>query len=162
MSRSAPSGTRPTTRGRRIRAGAAALAVVLAIGMPGSLDADSASIQASVRVSPITVRLEISAAQLRAGDTTRALATVTNLGPVKLSSVRVELRVDTAGVHVRGDAVSTISKLQPGHSATVSWTICAVEQGNFVVLAHATVEGGSVDSPARLLSVSGRRPRGCT
>jgi uncharacterized repeat protein (TIGR01451 family) len=128
--------------------------------MAGSADAESASIDASVQVAAFSVQLTLSASTARVGDTVRAEATVTNLGKTRITGLVVELRVDSAGIRLKSSS-STIGKLQPGRAATVSWSLCAGQQGNYLILARATSGGVSVDSTARLLSVSGTRRSGC-
>ena len=147
--------------GSRPRLPALALAAALAITTAGSTSAESASISASVNVLAIRVELSLSAGEARVGDKVRAAATVSNDGPARLSSITVELRSDAAGVRVQGSREAVIARLQPGRSATVTWTICALQPGNYLLLARATINGASADSPARLLSVAGERRRGC-
>lgn len=156
-------GPRPRPRrGSRPALGPALLAAVLALATAGSINAESASINASVRVVPLEISLELSSLDARVGDAVKARATITNAGPTRLSNVTAELHVDTSAVNVRGGLVATISRLQPGRSATISWTLCATATGNFLVLARASVDGASVESEARLLTVEGQRRRGCS
>jgi subtilase family serine protease len=148
----------PSTRGGLAPA---ILAVVLAVATAGSTNAESASIEATVRVMPLAISLDLSTSQARVGDSVRARATVTNLGSVRVSNVVIELRVDAAAVSVRGALASTIPRIQPGHAASISWNLCATRTGNVLILARATVDGASIESPARLLTISGQRNRGC-
>jgi len=164
---SRPSPDSPTAPGRdptrRRRLGAPLLAVLLALVTAGSLEAESsASIEATVQVAAIDVQLALSASSARVGDKLRADATVTNLGSSRLATIEVELRVDTAGLGIKGNGKTTVSKLAAGRSATVSWSICALQPGNYVVQARAVVAGVAVDSQARLLAVTGVRRKGCT
>jgi uncharacterized membrane protein len=148
---------------RRVRrGGATALAPLLVVALAGSTSAASGTIDASVRIAPLEVSLTLSALQARVGDSLRARAVVQNLGSTPVSNVVVELRVDSLGLSVRGSAVVIIPRIQARHSATASWTVCALQEGNFVVLARATGDGASVDSLARVVSIVGRRNRGCT
>jgi hypothetical protein len=153
-------GVEPT---RRRRLGAPLLAVLLALVTAGSLEAESsASIEATVQVTAIDVQLALSTSSARVGDKLGADATVSNLGSTRLAAIEVELRVDTAGLGIKGNGKTTVSKLAAGRSATVSWSICALQPGNYVVLARAVVAGVAVDSQARLLAVTGVRRKGCT
>jgi subtilase family serine protease len=111
---------------------------------------------------PLEISLELSTMDARVGDAVKARATITNAGQTRISNVTAELHVDISVVDVRGGLVATISRLQPGRTATVSWTLCASATGNFLVLARATVDGASVESEARLLTVEGQRRRGCS
>ena len=149
---------------RRSRSGLApaVLAAALAAVTAGSINAESASINATVQVLAINVELTLSSGDARVGDRLRATATVINAGATRLSGIAVELRIDAAGLRVQGSTASTIARLQPGRSASAVWTVCAVQPGNYVLLARGTVNGVSIDSPARLLTVAGERRRGCT
>jgi uncharacterized membrane protein len=150
------------TRGTRPRLAPAVLAVVLAAAMAGSINAESTSISASVGVVPLEIALDLSTLDARVGDAVRVRATVLNAGPNRVSNVTVELRVDTSGLSVRGGLNTTIARIQSGHAASVSWTLCPTRTGNYLVLARATVDGASVESEARLLTIAGQRKRGCT
>ena len=140
----------------------ALVAVILAVATAGSTNAESASIAASVRVVPLEITLELSSMTAKVGDTVKARATITNAGPTRISNVTAELRVDASAVTVRGSLVVTIARLQPGHATTVSWTLCPTAAGNVLILARAAMDGTSVESDARLLTVAGVRRRGCS
>ena len=142
--------------------GSALLAVLLAVTTAGSVSAESATINASVRVLPLEITLELSMLEARVGDAVKARATITNVGTARVANVIAELRVDTSVVAVRGGLTATIARLQPGKSAAVSWTLCPTAAGNVLVLALASVDGASVESDTRLLVVSGQRRRGCS
>ena len=136
-------------------------AVILAAATAGAVNAESSSIAASVRVQPLEITLDLSSATARVGDTVRAGATVTNVGPTRVSNVTIELRLDATGLGVRGGLTTLIARLQPGRSTTVSWNLCARQAGSYLILARATIDGVAVESEARLLTVSGQRKRGC-
>lgn len=148
-------------RPSRPRVAPTVLAVVLATATAGAINAESASIDASVRVMPVVILLDLSAMTARIGDPVRARATVTNIGAVRLSTVAVELRVDASAVSVKGSLVATISKLMPGHAASLTWSLCPTRAGNNLVLARATVSGASIESQARVLAVTGQAKRAC-
>lgn len=137
------------------------LTVLVALGTAGSAVAESMSVNAVVQVMPLEVVLDLSTAQARIGETVRARATVTNAGPTKASAVTVELRLDSTALGVRGSLVGTISRLQPGRIASVTWSLCPTRAGNYLVLARASVGGASIESEARLLTVAGQQKRGC-
>jgi hypothetical protein len=146
----------------RLALGPALVAVALAVATAGSINAESASIDASVRVVPLEISLELSTMAARVGDAVKARATIRNAGPIRISNVTAELRVDTSAISVRGSLVATIARLQPGHAAAVSWTLCPTLTGNYLVLARATVDGASAESAARVLTVGEQRRRGCS
>ena len=141
----------------------AMLAMLLATTTAASATAESASITASVQVASVVVAAELtlSALTVRVGDTAKATATVANLGTARASRVSVTLRVDAAGLRIRGSDTVEISQLQPGNPRSVAWSICALQAGNYVLLARVTVDGVSVDSPAVLLAVTGQRKKPC-
>lgn len=144
------------------RAWAVLLCIVVGATIAGAANAESSSIQASVQVLAIEVDLALSATQVAVGDRLRAEATVTNRGTERLSNLTLELRVDSAGISVRGSTSVTIARLQAGRTSSAAWTLCALQPGNYLLLARATVAGVSVDSGARLLTVSGQRRKACT
>jgi hypothetical protein len=139
------------------------MALLLATATAGSVNAESASITASVQVASVvvSVSLTVSSGSIRVGDSVKAVATVLNSGTARASSVLVSLRVDAAGLRVKGTNPVTINGLQPGHPKAASWSVCGLQPGNYVLLARVTVDGASVDSPAVLLSVSGQRKKAC-
>jgi hypothetical protein len=135
------------------------MALLLATATAGSVNAESASITASVQVASVvvSVSLTVSSGSIRVGDSARAVATVSNSGTARAAKVLVSLRVDTAGLRIKGTDPVTISGLQPGHPKSATWSVCGLQAGNYVLLARVTVDGASVDSPAVLLSVTGQR-----
>jgi hypothetical protein len=154
---------RPSRSGRRLRT--AAIAVALALATAGSSNAEStsmsASVAGSVQVLGLEIDLVLSTSTARVGDKVRALATVANVGPARISNITVELRVDAAGLRVKGATTTTIARLLAGRTLTSTWTLCPLEPGNYLVLARATVDGASVESAARLLTVSPGQRKGC-
>ena len=152
--RAVPAGARLTTL----------LAALLAATTAGSVSAESsASVSASVTVAAavVSVSLTVSSGSIRVGDSVRAIATVSNTGTGRATKVLVSLRVDSAGLRVKGTNPVTISGLQPGHPKAASWSVCGLQAGNYVLLARVTIDGASVDSPAVLLSVAGQRKKAC-
>lgn len=139
------------------------LALLLAATTAASATAESVSITASVQVASVAVSVEltVSAASVRVGDTLKATATVANVGTGRASNVTVTLRADAAGLQVRGSDTTTLSQLQPGHAKSATWSLCARQTGNYVLLARVTVDGASVDSPAVVLAVTGQRKKAC-
>jgi hypothetical protein len=135
------------------------LAMVVAMASAGSTNAES--IDASVRVMPLEITLELSMLEARVGDSVRALATITNAGPTRVSNVTVELRLDASALSAKGTLTTVISRIQPGHATSVTWNLCPTRATNSLILARATVGGASVESQARLLTVTGQRKRGC-
>lgn len=138
------------------------LALLLSAAVAGSTTAESASIAASVNVASVvlSVSLSVSPSAARVGDSVKVAATVSNSGTARAAKVSVTLRAVT-GLRVKGTNPATVTQLQPGRSKSVSWNVCAVEPGNYLLLARATIDGISVDSPAVLLTVSGQRRKGC-
>jgi hypothetical protein len=65
-------------------------------------------------------------------------------------------------VSLKGPATAAVPKLQPGQSATVTWNLCALRPGQYVLLARATAGGVATDSAARVLTIAGQRRKGCT
>ena len=153
----------PARTPRRARL-AVLLAALLAVATAGSVNAESsASVSASVTVASavVSVTLTVSSGSIRVGDSVKAVARVSNSGTARAPKVLVSLRVDSAGLRVKGADPVVISGLQPAHPKTASWSVCGLQPGNYVLLARVTVDGASIDSAAVLLSVTGQRKKAC-
>jgi hypothetical protein len=141
---------------------AVALALFLA-AWPASASADShqGSVTATVQISGVVVALELASNQITVGQSVKAEAFVANLGGATVRRVDVELRFDESGLSVRSGTSKSISNLRPGATSSVSWNVCGRASGAYLVLATATVDDTTIESEARLLTVSeggGRRP----
>ena len=88
----------------------------------------------------------------------QAQATVSNVGSSAIREIQVAFRVDPDGLRVNRGIVD-LAQVKAGKSAVVSWSVCARVAGTYVVLARATADGASLESPARVLTIapSGRR-----
>jgi len=137
------------------------LAAILALPAPAVLSAQSRSVDARLDVNPLRIDLAISTIQATVGQRVQVAASVTNLGPSRVSNIVVELRVATGGLRIQGSTVLSISRLQPGQETSVGWAVCGQSPGNYVLMARATVNDAAIDSPARLLTVIAGRQRGC-
>jgi uncharacterized membrane protein len=139
-----------------------AMSIVVAASAPLETRADEAtSVIGTVVVSPLQIALELSASEAALGSNVRARATVSNLGPAPISQLSVTLRVDTAGLQVKGDPTQVISRLRPGQSGTVAWTVCGTQVGTYVLMASASSGGVTLDSDAHLLVVFQSRKSRC-
>ena len=128
-------------------------AVLLALGVvAGAHAAGSGSITGSVFVNPLTVSLAVSPGSSAVGGSVSATATVRNSGPAPLSAT-VTLTADV-NLAVAGGATRTIGTLPANGTAQVSWSLCALAPGGYVVLANATSGPYRTDSPAQVLNVS--------
>jgi uncharacterized membrane protein len=145
---------------RRIGRIAAILLAVL-VAAPVGVAADENAISVVVRASPLRVALDISAATVPVGKTFQVKATVTNNGADPVRDVMVELRLDPVGLSVHKGSVRTISQVKGGKSASVSWSICATAPGSYVLLAQVDDDGATIESPARIVSVTGTGRRVC-
>jgi subtilase family serine protease len=145
---------------RRIGRIVAVVLVVLVVA-PVGVAADEADVGMVVRASPLRVALGISASSVTVGKTFQVKATVTNDGADPASDVRVELRLDPVGLSVHKGSVRTISQVKGGKSASVSWSICATAPGSYVLLAQVDDDGATIESPARIVSVTGTGRRTC-
>jgi hypothetical protein len=127
--------------------------VLLALGVvAGAHAAGSGSINGSVLVNPLTVSLALSSGSSAVGSPVTATATARNSGPAALSVI-VTLAADV-NLAVAGGVTRTIGTLPANGSAQVSWSLCALAPGGYVVLANATSGPFRTDSPAQVLSVS--------
>ena len=150
---------------RRLRPLAIAASIALAVGTPlvaGPTDpvraGDGGAVTGRVRAAQVMILLTTSSATSQVGGMVKAEARVTNLGATTLRSITVELRVDRIGLSVR-DALATISQLKPGRAAIVTWSLCGAVAGSYVLLARVMVDETSIDSAARLLTVTPGRKR---
>jgi uncharacterized membrane protein len=138
----------------------AALALLLSTSPLAVAGEAEGSVTATVRISGVTVVLEMAAASITVGQAVKAEAFVTNLGADTVRRVTVELRFDESGLSVRGGTSKSISNLRAGVTSSVSWNICGRSPGAYLVLVTATADDIAIDSEARLLVVNpgGRRP----
>lgn len=149
---------RPIRRLAALVSGLAIIAPVLPL--TGLVDATGAGVDGRVRASPISITFTLAAAEAQVGQVTKAEARVTNLGPTTLRNLAVELRVDQSGLSIRR-ALLQLTSIKPGRSTTVSWQVCGVVVGSYVLLVRAIESGESVDSQARLLTVRAGGRRSC-
>ncbi len=151
---------------RRPRSGAwrsrfaAALVVTTLLAAPVVLAGSEATVTGRVRVSPLTLLLELSTANATVGQTLQAQATVSNVGSSAIRDIQVELRVDPDGLRVNKGIVD-LAKIRAGKSAVVSWAVCARVAGAYVLLARATAGGASIESPARVMTIAPGGRRSC-
>jgi CARDB protein len=138
---------------------AVAAIVLFEAPLAGAAPPGVGGVGVTVGVSPLGVTLNLSPEQTTVGRAVRAKASVTNLGPTTITEVSVALRVDRTGLVVSGPASSTIDRLRPGQTASVTWSICGQVAGQYIVLARASHGGVDVESLARLLRITdgGRR-----
>ena len=131
----------------------------LAAGVPGSQAADSGSVQATVVPSPLLVRLSLAPARIGPGQTSRASATVTNLGPDRVRDVTLELRSEPPELSVTGRNPRRFSSIATGASANGEWTVCGRGPAHYVLVAQARgrLPSGAIatgESDARLLTIT--------
>jgi hypothetical protein len=128
-------------------------AVLLALGLvAGAHGAGSGSVTGSVLVNPLTVSLALSSGSFAVGSPVTATATTHNAGPVPLS-VTVTLTADV-NLAVAGGVTRTIGTLPANGTAQVSWPLCALAPGGYVLLANATSGPFRTESSAQVLNVS--------
>jgi hypothetical protein len=140
--------------------------VVLALALlvtvtPPARAADEASVAGIIRVSPITVALELSASTVRVGQPVTALVTVTNHGTETVRSVTLSLRLEPVGLIQKGSTSSRLSQLKAGRSGEVSFKLCGATVASYLILAQAELDGATIESPARLLVVTEGRDGKC-
>jgi hypothetical protein len=143
------------------RSAAGALAVAAAIACTSrSEGAGFATVGASVTVIPLLVTLSLSTAEGLIGEPILARASVTNAGPAALANAALTLRADPTGLRVGGSNPRPLGVLGSAQTSTVSWQLCGLQPGSYVVLARATASGFGADSPAAMLRLaSADRPR---
>jgi uncharacterized protein (DUF58 family) len=148
---------------RSVRSIVSVVAVaLLATFSPALLHADDeASVTGHVDVSPLVVSLSVSPTTSPVGKPVRADVRVTNIGAVRVSNVLVEVRAATDGLRIKSGTPQTLSKLKPGETGSIGYTVCGQKPGNYIVLARATLAGKSVESAARLLTITPGKERGC-
>jgi uncharacterized membrane protein len=149
-----------TVIARRLGRIAAILFVVL-VAAPVRVAADEASVAMVIRASPLRVALGLSTVSIPVGKTFQVKATVTNDGADPVRDIKVELRLDPVGLSVHKGSVRAISQIKAGKSAAVSWSVCATVPGSYVLLAQVDDDGATIESPARIVSVTGAGRRTC-
>lgn len=136
------------------RATLAALLAALAASLGGDArGASSGAVGAFVRANPLAVSLSLSDARVPAGSELTAFAAISNLGAESRSNVELTLRLDPTGLAVEGGELRTMPVLPGNTTGTVSWTLCGVSPGAYLVMVRAESDEFAADSPAELLEV---------
>jgi hypothetical protein len=148
----------PPSSGRR-RALLLALAVL--VGATPVRATSEGAVTARLHVSPLVVVLELSASTIRIGESVTARVTATNIGPETLRSVSLNVRFEPVGLVPRGATTTRLNQLKGGRSAEASFRLCAAATGSYLILAQAQLDGVTIESPARLLSVVDGRQAKC-
>ena len=139
------------------------LAILLVGSATGPIRAiDRATVGGRVAVHPLVATLVGSATQAPVGQKVHFTASIVNDGPGRVGPIAVELRSAATGLRIKGAVVQSISRLRPGQLASISWTVCGQTPGAYVLLARATLDGASVESAARLLTIVADRKGRCT
>jgi hypothetical protein len=137
------------------RSAAGALAVAAAIACTSrSEGAGFGTVGASVTVSPLLVTLSLSTADGLVGEPILARASVTNAGLAALANAALTLRADPTGLRVGGSNPRPLGELESGRTRSVSWQLCGLQPGSYVVLARATASGFGADSRAATLRLA--------
>ena len=148
--------------GRRIGRVAAVVLAALIVGTPMvAADGSEGRVTATVIVSPLGVTLDVAASSVPVGKAFQARANVTNGWTSVVRDILVELRLDPVGLAVRQDSQREIGQIKGGRSASVSWTVCGMSPGSYVLLVQATVDGATVESVARIVTVTDDGRRSC-
>ena len=139
--------------GRRL-AQALALAVAFAVPASGAVDAATdGTVTGRVLASPIDLALRIQPSMGTTGSWLTAVATVRNLGLTVLRSITVRLRA-AVGLVVRPATARSVRRLASGSAASVSWSICGLAPGAYLVFAEASYGAVIVDSAARVITIT--------
>ena len=141
-----------------------ALVVLIGVVLLGTAPAASAagggSIGGHVRPFQLLVSLDMSATRAQIGQVVQAHASVSNPGKTVVKKVTVELRFDPVGLRVP-KALTVVAQIKAGSSATTSWSVCGRVVGVYVLLARVTLDGTSVDSAARVLTITSGGKKAC-
>lgn len=136
---------------------AVAVVATTLIATPAVLAVSDATVTGGVRVSPLTLSLELSTTTTTVGQMLQAQAAVWNVGSSTIREIHVELRVDPDGLRVNRGIVD-LARVNAGKTATIAWSVCARVAATYILLARATADGASTESPARVLTIApGRR-----
>jgi hypothetical protein len=122
--------------------------------------ADEGTIEGRVAVHPLAVALELSTSATTTGKAIQARATVTNQGSAVAAAVTVTLRLAPAGLVPRDALAQSIARIRAHRSAKVTWSLCPAAPGSYLLFAQATLNGSTVESRARVVTVTAGR-RGC-
>jgi uncharacterized membrane protein len=134
------------------------LALVVTLMATSSVQAASdVRVDATVYVVPLAISLDVSPDEAAVGKPVKVRAIVTNTGTSTLTAVAVAVRFDPVGLVVVNGTNRTIARLATGRSASVSWQVRGEAAGVFVLLARASLGSASVESEARLLTITPRR-----
>jgi len=133
-------------------------AVVAAFALLGVLAnpaaaAGSRAVTGTVRAAAVGITLSLSATTARVGDQVTATATVRNFTSGTLKTVTIDLRFDASGLALKPTGSQSV-QVKAGRTADAKWSICGTRVGSYVIVARATVNGVSIDSDARLLTIT--------
>jgi hypothetical protein len=129
--------------------------LLVAGSIPGPVrGASEDAVTGTVLVASLQLTLELSSSTVATGESVLARARVTNLGGASLRGIVVTLRLDPDGLLVKRPASKKVPQLAPGKTSIVSWSLCGRRPGILVILAQATVGGVTVESPARVLTIT--------
>jgi hypothetical protein len=131
----------------------AVIALGLALVGTGAGAGAGSLVRGTVTANPLVVSSSLSADHVDVGGRVTATATIRNLGSQALSGVAATLQLESPGLAVDGDVTRPIPSLAAGGTASVSWQVCGVSPGNYVVVAQATAGSLTAASPGSLLAV---------
>ena len=124
------------------------LALVLA---GGARAAEGGFVSGNVVANPLAVALSLQPASVPVGSPLNATATVSNLGTGALTNVDVTLQADSS---IAGGSTKRIASLAGGGTATVTWQLCAVTPGSYILLAKGQTASFNAESAGQLLQVA--------
>jgi hypothetical protein len=120
------------------RAAAAIVSVVLTCAAGAAYAARTGLVTGFVVANPLEVSVRLSESAVAVGDRITLTAGVRNLGHGTLSPVVLTVRFDPSGLAFRDGATREIPMLPRARRAEVSWDVCTLAAGRYVVLVTAT------------------------
>ena len=128
--------------------------VVAALAISGAASAAGATVFGTVTPNPLEISsLIVTPERIDVGGRATATAQVRNLGTDTLNDVAATLAFDPVGLAVDGAATKQIGSLPGGGTTSVSWRLCGVAAGTYVVVAQAATGRFTAESSGRLITV---------
>jgi len=137
-----------------------ALGAALAAGVASAAGAPSGTVQAVVRVSPLSVAVVVPTDPVKVGKDFRIRADVTNAGSTAIQNVAVSLLAPQA-LTLRNPVAQTIPRVGPAEVRGVKWDACTTTAGGYVVMARATAGATIVESSGQLVQVTSPKNPTC-
>jgi hypothetical protein len=113
--------------------------------------AGGGSISGTVVATPLALAISLSSTSVPSGSQFSATASVSNLGTSSLSNVDVTLQADS---NIAGASTKRLASIAGGSTVSVTWQLCSLAPGSYVLLTKGQSGSFSAESSAQLLQIT--------